>query len=238
MSTDELSALRHIGLFQRLPDAALERVKATLIPRDLDAGDILFNMSDPGDELYIVRTGQIAVYVPHPEHQEEERPIGFFEPPDVLGETTLIDRQPRSLSARAVVPSQLWALTARDFLVLIQDQPQVALAVMGGLNDRVRYTSLFLSEVREWVKRIAGGQYDRDFKPDIAYDDPFIAVLAAEFAQMAAQIEKREQELRSQVLHLQIQIDTAKGERYVSEITESDYFQALRANARKLTRQE
>ncbi len=33
----------------------------------------------------------------------------------------------------------------------------MALAVMGGLSDRVRYTTQFLNEVREWVKRIAEG---------------------------------------------------------------------------------
>lgn len=238
MSTDELMELRKIQMFQRLSDAALGNVAEALITRDLGADEILFHMGDPGDELYIVQTGRIAIYAPNPEHPEEERPIRILEPSDVLGEMAIIDQEPRSLSAKAIEPSRLWALTARDFLTLIQNQPHVALSVMGGLNDRIRYTTQFLSEVQDWVKRIAEGQYDRNFTPDAAHKDPSISVLAGEFTQMAAQVQKRETELRKQVVQLQIQIDSAKKERQVSEIVESDYFQSLAAQARKLRKQE
>lgn len=238
MSTEETIALHNIRMFQRLPDSALQRVNAALTLRQLDTGAVLFNMNDPGDELYIVKSGRVAIYVPNLEHPEEERPIRVFEPPEVLGEMALIDQQPRSLSAKVIEPTELWALNARDFLTLIEDQPEVALSVMGGLNDRIRYTTQFLNEVKDWIKRVAEGQYDRNFVPDAAYDDPSLHALAAEFAQMAAQVAKREQELRRQVVQLQIQIDTTRKERQVSEIVESEYFQSLAAQARKLRKKE
>jgi hypothetical protein len=62
--------------------------------------------------------------------------------------------------------------------------------------------------------------------------------LAAEFAQMTIQVKQREEELRRQVRRLSIQIDQAKKERQVEEIVESDYFQSLRAQAKKLREQE
>ena len=150
----------------------------------------------------------------------------------------LIDHQPRSLSAKALEPSKVWVLTSADFSALIENHPEVALSVMGGLNDRIRYTTQFLSEVREWVKRIAQGQYDREFNPNASYEDPSITALAAEFAQMVAQVEQRETELRQQVVQLQIQIDTEKKERQVNEIVGSDYFQSLAAQARELKRKK
>jgi CRP-like cAMP-binding protein len=146
----------------------------------------------------------------------------------------LIDRKPRSLSARALAPSQVWVLTGESFRSLIREVPDVALAVMAELNDRVRYTTQFLEEVRRWIKRIGEGNYERDFQPDTAHGDPSLRKLAAEFAQMAAQVQQREAELRKEVFQLQIQIDKAKKERQVSEIVESDYFQSLREQAKKL----
>jgi CRP-like cAMP-binding protein len=234
MSIDELTGLRSIRLFQRLSDDALSEVKAALTSRHLDAGEILFHMGDPGDELFIVGSARVAIYAPNPEHPEEERPIRIMQPLDILGEMALIDQQPRSLSAKALEPGEIWALKADDFLALIRNDPQVALSVMSGLNDRIRYTTQFLGEVRDWVKRVAEGQYERDLKPGAAYEDPSISSLAAEFAQMAAQVQKRETELRQQVFQLQIEIDTVKKERQVSEIVESDYFQSLAAQARRL----
>jgi CRP/FNR family transcriptional regulator, cyclic AMP receptor protein len=238
MGTHEFTGLRSITLFQRLSDEALSNVSAALALRHLEANQVIFQMGDLGEELYIVHSGRLAIYVPNPEQPEEERPIRILEASDVLGEMALIDQEPRSLSAKALEPSEVWVLTATDFSALIESHPEVALSVMGGLNDRIRYTTQFLSEVRDWVKRIAQGQYDRAFAPDAEHQDPSITALAAEFTQMAAQVEAREAELRQQVVQLQIQIDTEKKERQVNEIVGSDYFQSLAAQARELKKKK
>jgi CRP-like cAMP-binding protein len=182
----------------------------------------------------IVQSGRVAIYTPSEEKPGEEQPIRIFESTEAFGEMALIDRKPRSLSARALAPSQVWVLTGESFRSLIREVPDVALAVMAELNDRVRYTTQFLEEVRRWIKRIGEGNYERDFQPDTAHGDPSLRKLAAEFAQMAAQVQQREAELRKEVFQLQIQIDKAKKERQVSEIVESDYFQSLREQAKKL----
>ena len=226
--------LREIGIFQRLPDEALAGVKDALTLRSYDAGEVLFNQDDIGNELMIVREGRVAIYTPSEEKPGEERPIRVFEPNEAFGEMALIDRKPRSLSARALAPSQVWVLTGEAFRRLIREIPDVALAVMAELNGRIRYTTQFLEEVRQWIKRISEANYQKDFEPDTDYQDPSLRNLAAEFAQMAAQVQQREAELRKEVFRLRIQIDESKKEQQVSEIVESDYFQSLREQAKKL----
>jgi len=71
----------------------------------------------------------------------------------------LIDRRPRSLSARTVEPTHLLVLRGDSFRRLVRDDPAVALAVMSGLSDRIRYTTEFLSQVRHWVGRMSAGKY-------------------------------------------------------------------------------
>jgi CRP-like cAMP-binding protein len=228
--------LRTIALFEQLSVAALAKLAAILESRALPAGAVLFDKGDPGDEMYIVGSGRIALYIPNPEKPGEERPIRIINPGEVLGEMALIDNQPRSVSGRTIEPAEVLVLRGDGFHQLLRDHPEVALAVMSGLNNRIRYTTDFLGEVREWVRRVASGEYERGFAPQSDYQDRSIAALAAEFAQMAAQVQKREEALRQEIVELRIEIDEAKKERQVGEIVESEYFQNLRAQAEKLRR--
>lgn len=228
------TVLKNVPLFAHLSDTELAQLRAVLTERHLNTGDILFKMGEAGEELYIVRQGRVAIYVPNPETPGKEQPIRIFEPGEALGEMALIDRQPRSLSARALEPAVLLALTGEEFHRLLAAHPQLALSVMSGLSDRIRYTTEFLSEVRGWVQRVAAGKYDRAGSANQDYADPSIAALAAEFTQMAVQVQQREEALRQEVLQLRIEIDDSKRKRHVEEITGSDYFQSLQQRARRL----
>lgn len=58
--------------------------------------------------------------------------------------------------------------------------------------------------------------------------------LARVFQRMAREVYAREQKLKQQIQELKIEIDQSKQERKVAEITGSDYFKALRAQAEDL----
>jgi CRP-like cAMP-binding protein len=230
--------LRSTTIFSRLDDEVLTAVAAALQPRQLGAGENLFNQGDPGDELFIVQEGGIAIYMPSKDQPGQEQPIRIFGPGEMMGEMALIDRRPRSLSARAVEATRLLALTGVDFTRLLNRHPAMGMAVMAGLSDRIRYTTDFLGEVQEWVRRVASGQYERSYTPKAGAQDHSLAALAADFSQMAAQVRKREEEMRQQIEELRIQIDETKKQRQVGEIVESEYFQSLQAKVKQLRKQE
>ena len=244
-----------VPIFRRLAPDKLAEVGGEMERRSLDAGQVLFNQGDPGDELFIVQQGCVAIYAPSADQPGQEKPLRLFKAGDLLGEMALIDRQPRSLSARTVEPSKLLVLRGDSFRRLVQDDPAVAVAVMGGLSDRIRYTTEFLSQVRHWVGRMSAGKYrGEQFLQEmqgwvrqvagegapqgagstIGYRDETLATLAAEFAQMATQVKAREEALQRQVEQLRIEIDEAKKQRQVAEIVESDYFQSLKSKAANL----
>ncbi len=229
--------LNTVPLFSHLAAEALTEVANALQPQTLAASAILFNQGDPGDELYLVESGQVAIFAPDPANPGSESPIRVFQAGQIFGEMALIDHKPRSLSARALTDSQMRVLNGEDFRRLLRDYPDIALQVMAGLNERIRYTTDFLGEVQDWVKRVAEGKYEREFKPEAGYKDATMEELAADFAQMAAQVQKREQELQREIYRLQVKIDHEKRERQVSEITETDYFQTLRTRAKDLREQ-
>lgn len=63
-----------------------------------------------------------------------------------------------------------------------------------------------------------------------------LARLSGLFGKMASEVIQREQSLRTEVQQLRIEIDEAKRQRMVSEVTETDFFQDLQEKARTLRR--
>jgi HAMP domain-containing protein len=61
-----------------------------------------------------------------------------------------------------------------------------------------------------------------------------VSVLAERFDDMGKQIVKREQQLRTEITDLHIQIDSRRRRQQVDEITETDYFRNLRNTASKM----
>ena len=268
------------SIFRRLAPERLTEMGGELEKRYLDAGQILFNQGDAGDELFIIQDGCVAIFAPNADRPpdplaqakvpadqagragSQEKPFRLLKAGDLLGEMALIDCQPRSLSARTTEPTHLLVLSGENFRRLIRDDPAVAVAVMGGLNDRIRYTTEFLSQVRHWVGRMSTGKYKTDqflkemqdwvqqvaggepsqetgaqkVPAGVGYRDETLATLAAEFAQMATQVREREEALQRQVEQLRIEIDEVKKQRQVDEIVESDYFQSLKSQAANLRR--
>lgn len=231
-----MQELRRIFLFSQLTDSALAELSTALKVRDLDAGQVLFNLGDLGDEMFVIQAGHVGIFVSDSSEAEAESPIRIFAPGETLGEMALIDGSPRSASARALEPSQVLVLTRREFHRLLSNNPDMAISIMSDLSSRIRYNTEFLSQVRDWVKRIAEGNYDREFAPAQGYQDRSVASLAAEFAQMAAQVRQREEDLRREVRELRIKIDESQRQRQVEEIVGSDYFQTLQAKAKNLRR--
>jgi CRP-like cAMP-binding protein len=256
--------LQKVSLFERLPGETLAQVAAVVSERSYSAGEVLFHKGDAGDELFIVDQGAIAIYEPvsgpaFTGDSEQEQPLRIFRSGESLGEMALIDLQPRTLSARAIEPTQVVVLSGSDFRSLLRNA-DVALGVMLGLNERIRYTTEFLGEVREWVgrmangqyretnqffdevqgwvKRVAAGDYDSVAAPEGRYRDRTMAALAAEFARMATQVRQREDDLRKEISELKIEIDQTKRQHQVDEITESDFFRDIKSRAREMRRRE
>lgn len=227
--------LKELNIFSHLQADALEEVTDALQKKELKPGETLFCQGDKGDELVIVEQGALSIFSPDQKGGGEA--IRIFHPGEVLGEMALIDEQPRSLSARAEEATTILTYKKKDFQNLIATHPEMAQAIMSGLNNRVRYTTDFLSEVRKWVGRIAEGDYniggyDEDFS------DKTLASLAADFARMATKVKAREEELRQEVSQLKIIIDQTKRQQQVSEFvqsvqTDSDFHKQLEA-AKKL----
>jgi len=231
MSTQ--SILKQNEIFKSLSDEALNDLSSRLSPKKVPAGQVLFNLGDPGNEMMIVQSGKIAIYVPQPGRPAAGEALRVFQAGDVFGEMALIDSLPRSSSARAEQDSVILTLDGPTFQDLLRVHPDAAMGVMQGLSGRIRYTTDFIAEMRQWVGRMAEGNY-QSIQIPAEYEDSSLVKLAAEFVQMAGRVREREEKLRQEVAQLRIEIDEKKRKQDVALITESEYYRDLKEKLKAL----
>src|SRR6185436_13127613 len=86
-------------LFSHLPAAELQSVLTAVQEREFAAGEHIFEEGDPGDGVYVVKSGsvQISTLLANGERIVFAR----VAPGDVFGEMAVLDNQPRSAVAAA-----------------------------------------------------------------------------------------------------------------------------------------
>jgi CRP/FNR family transcriptional regulator, cyclic AMP receptor protein len=94
-------------------------------------GDVIFRTGDPGDVMYLVKTGWVDIFLGS-ELLDSVGPGGIF------GEMALIGDEPRSATAIARTDCTLTPIDSGRFEFLVQETPYFAVMVMRVLADRLR----------------------------------------------------------------------------------------------------
>ena len=104
---DALARSMQIGtLDDSLTSAGLEHVS-------LKPGQALFRQGEPGDSLYILEKGKVDIIIQGSD--EEEHTLCTVEPVAILGEMSLLLRQPRTATAVANTEAELWKVAHSRF---------------------------------------------------------------------------------------------------------------------------
>ncbi len=102
----------------------------------LNDGATLFHAGEPGDALYIVRSGEIELYIKDTAGQKIV--LNVAQEGDFFGELALLDEGPRTATAAALAESQLLALGRDDLILLFQKNPDAALHMLASLGRMTR----------------------------------------------------------------------------------------------------
>ncbi|GJD49048.1 Cyclic AMP receptor protein [Methylobacterium crusticola] len=138
--TRDLARLLAVNpFFASLGGAAVEAIAALCVTRSLEAGRTLFFKGDPGDALYAIRRGQIRITT----GTEDGRRVtlNMLGPGDVFGEVALLDGHPRTATALASEPTDLFVILRSDLLALIESRPGLAVQLIELLCARIRWMS-------------------------------------------------------------------------------------------------
>ena len=126
--------LRTVPIFEEMPGQELRRVAEMLTGVEIAASEVIFKKGAPGDALYIVRRGAVAI-------KDGPVELSMAKAGDFFGELALLDNEPRSADAIAVEDTTLARLNGADFRELMARRPQIQERVLRVLVRRLRAAS-------------------------------------------------------------------------------------------------
>jgi hypothetical protein len=98
-------------------------------------GDFIFRQNDAGADMFIIRSGRVELLKGY---AGQERQLAVLEVGDFFGEMSLLEDQPRELSARAVGAVELLRIDASTFDRIVQEAPEIPVRMLRKLARRLR----------------------------------------------------------------------------------------------------
>jgi CRP/FNR family transcriptional regulator, cyclic AMP receptor protein len=128
--------LEEVPFFKLLDSDERAELAAVLDEARIANGETLFKIGDPGDSLYIVRSGLVEMFVK--DHTGEKILLTTASPGDLFGELSLLDNGPRAATAVALEDTDLLVLDRGDLLLFLRRKPDAALDLMTVMGQRLR----------------------------------------------------------------------------------------------------
>lgn len=139
---DDAELLAGIPLFQGLGADERGALAATMTRVTFRQGETLFRAGDPGDALYVVRSGKIELSVR--DHAGAHIVLDHCGPGGLFGELSMFDGGARTANADAVEMSELLLLDRQAFLDFVREHPDSALHLLAMVANRLRKTDQLL----------------------------------------------------------------------------------------------
>ena len=154
------TVLSQADIFYELTDTQLELIGSICTERHYQAGDVIFEENTPGDELYVIASGEVEIQI-NPalidrEKGEDAQTIATLRRGQSFGEVSLVDQGLRSAKARCAQQDTNLVVIPRDKLMLLCDTyPQMGYKLMRNLAAdlamKIRHTDLQVREFLTWT---------------------------------------------------------------------------------------
>ncbi|MEL3912605.1 GGDEF domain-containing protein [Treponema pedis] len=146
-----LKTLKKARLFSGLAMEEIEVLASAMFYSEFDENQTLVYEKEPGNELFIIVKGTIAVSVKSEGKEIELVRLGAG---DFFGEMAMLEQELRSATCKAVEPVACLVLKSQDFSSLIIDQPKIAASVLNNMlkitSHRLVDTDSLLSQIIQW----------------------------------------------------------------------------------------
>jgi CRP/FNR family transcriptional regulator, cyclic AMP receptor protein len=152
--------LADVELFEHVNEEDRARLAEFIDFIQLAAGETLFKTGEPGESLYVVKSGEIELYIKDTAGQKIL--LAIASAGEVFGELALLDRGPRTATALALDDTELLELDRDDLLLLFQKSPSAALRLLAAMSHMTRKADELL---RTRVSRNANEEAEEKISP-------------------------------------------------------------------------
>lgn len=134
----EAAALARVPLFREIRPSSLKLLAFGGKRVHFERGEVLFRQGDPGDNAYVILSGEVDVLLNL--DTEHETHVARSGKDQLLGEIALLATIPRTAAARAFSEVEVLEIDKDIFLQIIQNEPKVAANVARIASERLAST--------------------------------------------------------------------------------------------------
>jgi CRP/FNR family transcriptional regulator len=138
-SEDTIALLSRVPVFSTLSEEDLAHVAQVAMPRQFEAGLVVFREGDEGSTCYIVRSGRARAIREHPDGRSIT--LAHFGPGDIFGEMAMLDGERRSATVEATEDTEAIAILSADMHRLLREHPDISVKLIAALGQRLRDTN-------------------------------------------------------------------------------------------------
>jgi len=123
--------LQNVDIFEQVPAEQLSYIAAIAEEVSYSKGEIIFKENEPSDSLYLVIDGKINL-------EREGKQVLSAGAKDAFGTWSLLDNEPRVVTATITEDARLLRIERNDFVDLLADNVQVTQGILKTLVKKVR----------------------------------------------------------------------------------------------------
>jgi CRP/FNR family transcriptional regulator, cyclic AMP receptor protein len=147
--------LEDLDIFRNVAAEAMEQLKRRALRRTLQKGELLFNLGDPSDALYVIASGRVRIWTVSAAGVEVTLNVQIAGA--IFGEIGMLDGSVRTAGASAMVPTALISISRKSFFDALDQDSQLARNVIELLCRRLRWTTARVEDavLRPAAQRLA-----------------------------------------------------------------------------------
>ncbi|MBY9079093.1 Crp/Fnr family transcriptional regulator [Paenibacillus sp. HN-1] len=127
---------QEVPFFAGLREDELAPLAPLLAKRSYKKNTMIFFEGDPGNELYIIKSGSVKIYR---NSDSREIILKVFRDGDLFGEMAMLEEERlRSASAETMEACELLIMRKREFVELLTSRPQLMLRLLSLFMERLR----------------------------------------------------------------------------------------------------
>src|SRR5579872_5821518 len=134
--------LAEVPLFGHLSDDERAVLAERLDLINIAAGTTMFQHGDPGDALYVVKSGEVELYFKN--DTGERIVLETVGPGQFFGDISLLDGGSRTSSALVTQDLEALLVDRGDLEALLATGPRAALHLLAATGERMRHTVMML----------------------------------------------------------------------------------------------
>jgi phosphoserine phosphatase RsbU/P len=190
-SVEEIAALlAPLPLFARLDKGSLAAVAARCVFVRVPAGETVMEEGRVSSFADVILAGEVDIFVQTPAGRVRVATVG---PPHLVGELGAIAATPRSATVVARSALSVLRIQRDSLMALTAEHPPIGVAIFAELGQRLHGMNRALAYLTYAANALGRDEYDPEMLRELLRQPGELANVARAFANMAAELEAKQQ---------------------------------------------